>query len=153
METPELVLEHGYKYIDMLGKGQGTNIYKAEDENNNEYAIKEILKENIYTELIRNEIKIMTEICHKNLMSSHEWFENYDYFYIVMDYVKDTIDLFKYIENYKLKDNIIKYIMNQVSEGLKYLHKNDIAHQDIKLGNILLDKNGENVKLIDYGIS
>lgn len=40
----------------------------------------------------------------------------------------------------------------QILLGLEEVHKNKISHNDLKLFNILLDKNG-NIKLTDFGIS
>lgn len=50
--------------------------------------------------------------------------------------------------NLKLKIDMIK----QIVEGVSFLHNNNIAHCDIKLDNILIDKNNL-IYLIDYGFS
>ena len=43
--------------------------------------------------------------------------------------------------------------MSQLANTLAYLHNNSIAHRDIKLENILIDKNTLKIKLIDFGFA
>jgi len=45
--------------------------------------------------------------------------------------------------------------MQSLIEGLQYLHSIGIAHRDIKLENIMLSIDGQNVvpKFIDFGLS
>ncbi|EGR28760.1 protein kinase domain protein [Ichthyophthirius multifiliis] len=57
-----------------------------------------------------------------------------------------------YKKNIKILEGEAKRIYKQIIQALDYLHQNKIAHRDIKLDNILLDKNN-NVKLIDFGFS
>ena len=42
--------------------------------------------------------------------------------------------------------------MFQISDGLSYLHLKNIIHCDLKLENVMIDKNG-NLKIIDLGSS
>jgi serine/threonine protein phosphatase PrpC len=42
------------------------------------------------------------------------------------------------------------YIIEQVSKGLRAFHRRETLHQDLKPGNIMLDRNGE-AKIIDFG--
>lgn len=42
--------------------------------------------------------------------------------------------------------------MKQLLESLEYLHKNQVIHRDLKMGNIFLAKNME-MKLGDFGLS
>jgi len=37
-------------------------------------------------------------------------------------------------------------------QGIAYIHKQNVAHRDIKLDNILLDGHG-NIKIGDFGVS
>jgi serine/threonine protein kinase len=43
--------------------------------------------------------------------------------------------------------------MSQLADTLSYLHNNNIAHRDIKLENILINKNTLKIKLIDFGFA
>lgn len=53
----------------------------------------------------------------------------------------------------RLKDSEAKRIFSQIAAAIKYCHSKNITHRDIKLENILLDSNKENIKLIDFGFS
>ncbi len=47
-------------------------------------------------------------------------------------------------------------LMHQISNGLNYLHQNDIVHRDVKPGNILIQMKHEGVpivRLADFGLS
>ena len=54
----------------------------------------------------------------------------------------------------KLEDeDEIKGFMKKLLDTLKYLHRHDIVHRDIKPQNILYDHTTKDIKLIDFGIS
>ncbi len=44
-------------------------------------------------------------------------------------------------------------IILELCDALEYLHSHQIIHRDLKPGNIMITRNGQNVKLIDFGLS
>lgn len=44
-------------------------------------------------------------------------------------------------------------IIMELCDALEYLHRNQIIHRDLKPGNIMITRNGQNVKLIDFGLA
>ena len=44
-------------------------------------------------------------------------------------------------------------VVKQLQEALEYLHAHQLTHRDLKGDNILITRNGCNVKLIDFGLS
>lgn len=44
-------------------------------------------------------------------------------------------------------------VLMQLLDAVEYLHARQLVHHDLKPGNILVTRNGENVKLIDFGLS
>lgn len=51
------------------------------------------------------------------------------------------------------KDLPARKIVLELCDALEYLHRNQIIHRDLKPGNIMITRNGRNVKLIDFGLS
>lgn len=75
--------------------------------------------------------------------------------YIIYEYV-DGVPLRKIIKDNPagLKDNnTLKKILIQILEALTYLHSHQQYHLDLKPENIIITHKGQNVKIIDFGLS
>ena len=81
----------------------------------------------------------------------YEAFLDHKYVHLVVEYCKDG-DLYSKLELVgRFKEADAKRIVRQCLLALSHLHSQNIAHRDVKLENILV--NGEDIKLIDFGIS
>ena len=49
--------------------------------------------------------------------------------------------------------SLTRKILLELCDALEYLHRNQIIHRDLKPGNIMITRNGQNVKLIDFGLA
>ena len=71
---------------------------------------------------------------------------------IILEYASGG-ELFDYILNHRyLKDNAARRLFAQLVSGVGYLHKKGIVHRDLKLENLLLDKN-RNIIITDFGFA
>ena len=71
-----------------------------------------------------------------------------------MEYLPGT-SLGSYLKaqpNLKIPEKYCKRIFRSIASALKYMHRINIAHRDIKLENVILDEE-LNPKLIDFGFS
>lgn len=110
--------------------------------------------------LMYSEFYLGKNLNHPSLIEYKYFFRKYDAgtkeheFHIIMDLMEGG-DL----ENY-LAENGRPYLIDTIQEigaqivaGIKYLHDNDIIHQDLKPQNILFNGEFTQIKLIDLGIS
>jgi protein-serine/threonine kinase len=120
-------------------------------------AIKLIRRENLNTNPSRlpkiyREIKILSQLSHPNIVRLHEMVETERYIGIIMEYASGG-ELFDYILNHRyLKDNAARKLFAQLVSGVGYLHKMGIVHRDLKLENLLLDRN-RNIIITDFGFA
>ena len=50
-------------------------------------------------------------------------------------------ELFRLVEmNNRFSEDLVKYFINQLIQGLSYLHSQGIVHRDIKPENLLIDR-------------
>lgn len=52
----------------------------------------------------------------------------------------------------RLSETEARLYLAEILVGIEELHKNGIIHRDIKLDNVLLDKDGH-IKMTDFGLS
>jgi protein-serine/threonine kinase len=101
---------------------------------------------------IYREISILRELSHPNIVRLYEMVETDRHIGIILEYASGG-ELFDYILNHRyLKDNPARRLFAQLVSGVGYLHKKGIVHRDLKLENLLLDKN-RNIIITDFGFA
>ncbi|KAI8073476.1 kinase-like domain-containing protein [Gilbertella persicaria] len=75
------------------------------------------------------------------------------YFYIIMDYVNGGQLLHYIVKQERLTEPHARQFTRQILSALDYMHRNSIVHRDLKIENILIDREGRNIKIIDFGLS
>ena len=144
-----------YEIIQEIGRGAFSIVYKVKSkENNNIYCLKKINTKK--TKDKENEINILSNLSHPNLIKCFFSFYNSENIYIIMDFCEFG-DLFSLLQSVKKKkvfvnEDIIWNIAIQVLVGLNYLHSKKIIHRDIKLLNLFMTKD-KKIKIGDMGMS
>jgi protein-serine/threonine kinase len=101
---------------------------------------------------IMREVSILKQLRHPNIVQLHKMEESERHFGIVLEYASGG-ELFDYILNHRyLKDNAARRLFAQLISGVGYLHKKGIVHRDLKLENLLLDRN-RNIIITDFGFA
>lgn len=101
---------------------------------------------------IYREIEILRQLQHQNIVRLHEMVETERHIGIILEYASGG-ELFDYILNHRyLKDNAARRLFAQLISGVGYLHKKGIVHRDLKLENLLLDRN-RNIIITDFGFA
>ncbi|KAL4986776.1 hypothetical protein BDW68DRAFT_178476 [Aspergillus falconensis] len=122
-----------------------------------EVAIKLIRRESLGSNPTRlpkiyREISILRDLSHPNIVRLHEMVETDRHIGIIMEYASGG-ELFDHIlRNKYLKDNSARRLFAQLVSGVGYLHKKGIVHRDLKLENLLLDRN-RNIIITDFGFA
>ncbi|XP_069312403.1 myosin light chain kinase 3 isoform X2 [Eulemur rufifrons] len=104
---------------------------------------------------VKNEINIMNQLGHVNLIQLYDAFESKSSFTLIMEYV-DGGELFERItdDKYRLTELDVVLFTRQICEGVRYLHQQYVLHLDLKPENILcVSQTGHHVKIIDFGLA
>ena len=160
--------------IKCLGKGAFGEVYLTSRQGSKQkYATKKIDKKYVSRpkakKYLDNEIKILKEVDHPNIIKLYEVKETTQFFYLIMELcnggsLADRLE--EYIKKNKkpFPEETVQYLMKQIMSAINYLHSRNILHRDIKLDNILVnfdndeDKRNNNVlkakvKIIDFGFA
>uniref|UniRef100_A0A7S3CR78 non-specific serine/threonine protein kinase n=1 Tax=Strombidium rassoulzadegani TaxID=1082188 RepID=A0A7S3CR78_9SPIT len=149
-----------YELKESLGKGKYGLVKKGVHKKSlREVAVKIVKKKELSLkdiELLKREIEVLKLCQHPNIIRFFDVFENSDYIYIVMEYLKGG-DFFNYLEtkNFKIPEERAKNIAHQIGTAIYYLHSFGIAHRDLKPENILMiDQSFDSpIKIVDFGLS
>lgn len=148
-----------------MGKGNMASILLCEDtdiendEADRSVIIKMFNKSNIGDEdlqkqVFNREVESLDKLNHKNIVRilDRGFDKGFQAYFIVLEYIQgqNFKDAFEDICRYEYAQKL--ELMEQVVEGIEYLHKKNIVHRDLKPSNLMIDKEGT-VKIIDFGIS
>lgn len=101
---------------------------------------------------IRTEINLLKNLQHPKIVKYIDSIYTEDHLNIVLEYVENG-SLDSLVKKFgKIPETLIVFYIQQMLEGLEFLHENNCIHRDIKGGNILTTKDGE-VKLADFGVA
>ena len=105
-------------------------------------------------EYIEREISILKKLNHYNTIKLYNIIQNENFIFLIQEYVPngELLHFLENPENMNLTENHICKIYQQIISGIEYLHEIGIAHRDLKLENILLNRD-KNIKIIDFGLS
>jgi len=149
-------IKNRYEFFQTLGRGTYGKVKLGKNKESKKYvAIKTIRKDKIgHPNMIhiRREIEIMSQTNHPNIIRIYEVFENQEKIVIIMEYAPGG-ELYDYISKKRhLEEDEARNIFGQIVSAVYYCHEQGIVHRDLKLENILLDKNNK-IKIADFGLA
>lgn len=155
-----------YEKVAKIGQGTFGEVFKAREKKSTTkkfVAMKKVLMDNEkegFPITALREIRILQLLKHENVINLIEICRtkatvNNRYrstFYLVFDFCEH--DLAGLLSNINVKFSLgeIKKVMQQLLNGLYYIHSNKILHRDMKAANVLITKNGV-LKLADFGLA
>ncbi|CAP34912.2 Protein CBR-PKN-1 [Caenorhabditis briggsae] len=147
-----------FRLISVLGRGHfGKVILSQHNPTSNYYALKVLKKGDI---LGRDEVEslmvekrifeVSSRARHPFLVNLHGCFQTVEHVFFCMEYSMGG-DLMRHIHDDVFDEVRGCFYAACVVLGLDFLHKHNIIYRDIKLDNLLLDRDGY-VKIADFGL-
>lgn len=106
----------------------------------------------LYSYLQQKEYDILRQFDHPHIVRAHS-LERVQGLgsCIVMEWVDGT-DLAEWLQTRPSRAQKLK-VLEQLLDTLAYVHSRQVVHRDLKPTNVLITRNGDNVKLIDFGVA
>ncbi|KPP74738.1 hypothetical protein Z043_106085, partial [Scleropages formosus] len=106
-------------------------------------------------EMALNEIQVMNQLSHANIIQLYDAFESKNEVVLVMEYLEGG-ELFERIvdERSPLTEVDAIIFLKQICQAIQYMHQMYVLHLDLKPENILcVNRTGHQVKIIDFGLA
>ncbi|MBR0178176.1 MAG: serine/threonine protein kinase [Bacteroidales bacterium] len=112
----------------------------------------EYRNQTVYLELLKKEYELMVQLDHPNIVKAYAKEMNDEIGpCIVIEYI-DGLTLDAFLET-KPSRQTRRIVIEQLVDALAYIHTKQVVHRDLKPSNILITRNGNNLKIIDFGLS
>ncbi|KAK7106865.1 serine/threonine-protein kinase 33-like [Littorina saxatilis] len=157
------MIKDNYDVGNKIGQGNFGKVYEATHRSTGvKWAIKSINKEKAGSsaiKLVEREVAILKSVNHPHVIHLNEVIESPKRMYLVMEMCLggELADVLK--EHKWFCEADTKTIIQRLAGAISYLHKHGIVHRDLKLENILMGQNPDNVddrlhvKVTDFGLS
>lgn len=115
---------------------------------------------------IHREIYILAGLNHPNIMKLFEVIDTPTHVNLIMqlcagpnllDYQRKIGEKVRFVNNkiwtYVLPEERVKLIFKQLALAINYMHKLGLVHRDLRIENIIINENTNEVKFIDFGFA
>src|SRR5581483_6169429 len=149
-----------YRLLGVIAQGSmGTVFRSADPATGHPVAIKAVRRdpaghdehENLPARL-RAEADLARRLAHPGIVSIHEYGEDAEYAFLVMEYVEGGSLRECFGREMDFSPARSSDILSQVLSALQHAHDQGVWHRDVKPSNILLGNDGR-VRLTDFGIA
>jgi serine/threonine-protein kinase len=145
-----------YILTEEIGHGGHGIVYRAyHEENTNEAVAVKIIEDSGNIDSLLIEPELLSRLNHPNIIKLKDFFIYAGKLVLVTEYI-DGGDLQSYLNSRgKLTVEEVGFFLTQMADALTHAHANNIIHRDIKLSNVLLTGEAQNLRfvLVDFGIS
>ncbi|KAM3460440.1 hypothetical protein MY5147_004733 [Beauveria neobassiana] len=140
-----------FRSLTKIGQGASGGVYTGYERNTNQLvAIKQMnLEQQPKKDLIINEIIVMKESSHPNIVNFIDSYLTGGELWVIMEFMEGG-SLTDVVTFNIMTEGQIASVCRETLKGLQHLHSKGVIHRDIKSDNILLSNEG-NIKLTDFG--
>ncbi|GCE24629.1 hypothetical protein KDA_01130 [Dictyobacter alpinus] len=144
-----------FRIVERIGTGGMATVFKAYQPTLDRYVAVKVLpayhaRDPIFVKRFVQEARSVAKLAHPNIVQIHDFGEQDNITYIVMEYV-DGGTLKDRLKQALPVPEAVDFII-QGAEGLDCAHRNNIIHRDVKPANMLLRRDGH-LLLSDFGIA
>ncbi len=112
------------------------------------------IKDPYFAKNLEREYRILSMLSHPNIVQLLEVCSTNSLYILALEYVPGAQTLADVINTFgALSESYAHQLARQMISALSYLHSKNILHRDLKLDNILVDREIRQCKLIDFGLS
>ncbi|KAI5861378.1 Pkinase-domain-containing protein [Durotheca rogersii] len=140
-----------YRGFTKIGQGASGGVFTGHERGSNRLvAIKQMnLEQQPKKDLIINEILVMKESSHPNIVNFIDSYLCGGELWVIMEFMEGG-SLTDVVTFNIMTEGQIASVCRETLKGLQHLHSKGVIHRDIKSDNILLSLDG-NIKLTDFG--
>ena len=104
----------------------------------------------VYEEMLRKEYEIGAALKHPNIREYYDLFEHP----LLGNCIRmEWVDGSPLAADAVLPKSVRRRLLSQLLDAVAYMHLHQVMHRDLKPDNILVTRNGQNVKLIDFSLA
>ena len=148
---------HGYRLLEVVGRGAMGTVYRAMHLGlNREVAVKilrpDLAGDRTQVERLKAEAAMLASLDHPNIVRALDAGESNGFPYVVMEYVEGESLRDRLRDRGPMPEDEALRVARDLADALERARRMGVVHRDVKPGNVLLTRNGT-PKLMDLGLA